>query len=128
MTANVQKVLTKIKNSSIFDEELYFVGGTALSYYFNHRISEDIDIVSSSSLNHRVIISQMLQLGAVQVNDANITALRMAGFFPEEYMLKFILDEVKIEFFQANRYTTPKSQDNFSRFLIHLYPCYLMKL
>ena len=103
MTANVQKVLNKIKNSSIFDEELYFVGGTALSYYLNHRISEDIDIVSASSLNHRVIILQMLQLGAVQVKDANITALRMAGLFPEEYMLKFILYGVKIEFFQANR-------------------------
>ena len=27
----------------------------------------------------------------------------MAGLFPDEYMLKFVLDNVKLEFFQANR-------------------------
>ena len=27
----------------------------------------------------------------------------MAGLFPDEYMIKFILDNVKLEFFQANR-------------------------
>lgn len=27
----------------------------------------------------------------------------MAGLFPDEYMIKFILDDVKLEFFQANR-------------------------
>ena len=50
MTANVKKAIQKIYNSDIFDEELYFVGGTALSFYLNHRISEDIDIVSSKTL------------------------------------------------------------------------------
>ena len=35
--------------------------------------------------------------------DENVTALRMAGLFPDEYMIKFILDNVKLEFFQANR-------------------------
>jgi hypothetical protein len=38
MTSSVIKVLDKIKNSSIFEDELYFVGGTALSFYINHRI------------------------------------------------------------------------------------------
>ncbi|KAB7881174.1 hypothetical protein GA417_14400, partial [Poseidonibacter ostreae] len=29
--------------------------------------------------------------------------LRMIGLFPDEYMLKFILDNVKLEFFSVNR-------------------------
>jgi len=103
MTANVKQVLQKIYNNDIFNDELYFTGGTALAYYLNHRISEDIDIVSSSKLNHIAIISQMSTLGATKIKDEHETALRMAGLFPDEYMIKFILDDVKIEFFQANR-------------------------
>jgi predicted nucleotidyltransferase component of viral defense system len=103
MTANVKQVLQKIYNNDIFSDELYFTGGTALAYYLNHRISEDIDIVSSSKLNHIAIISQMSTLGATKIKDEHETALRMAGLFPDEYMIKFILDDVKIEFFQANR-------------------------
>jgi len=103
MTANVKKAIQKIYNSDIFGEELYFVGGTALSFYLNHRISEDIDIVSSKTLNHRKIIPSMSVLGAKQLQDENVTALRMAGLFPDEYMIKFVLDDVKLEFFQANR-------------------------
>ena len=56
MTASVKKAIEKIYNNDIFNDELYFIGGTALAYYLNHRVSEDIDIVSSSSLNHRKII------------------------------------------------------------------------
>ena len=98
MTVNVKKAIEKI-----YDEELYFVGGTALSFYLNHRISEDIDIVSSKTLNHRKIIPNMSVLGARKLQDENVTALRMAGLFPDEYMIKFTLNNVKLEFFQANR-------------------------
>jgi len=103
MTASVKKAIEKIYNNEIFNDELYFVGGTALAYYLNHRISEDIDIVSSSSLKHRKIIPNISTLGAIKLQDENVTALRMAGLFPDEYMIKFILDDVKLEFFQANR-------------------------
>jgi len=103
MTANVIKTLAKIQNNSIFTQDLYFTGGTALSYFIDHRISEDIDIVSAQMLKHREILSAMTQLGAVKIQDENFAALRMAGLFPDEYMLKFILDDVKIDFFQANR-------------------------
>ena len=100
MTVNVKQALRKIYNNEIFNDELYFTGGTALAYYLNHRISEDIDIVSSLKLNHRAIISQMNTLGARKIKDEHETALRMAGLFPDEYMMKFVLDDVKIEFFQ----------------------------
>ena len=38
MTANVKQVLTQISNNKIFDNELYFTGGTALAYYLKHLI------------------------------------------------------------------------------------------
>jgi predicted nucleotidyltransferase component of viral defense system len=103
MTVNVKKAIEKIYYNEIFNDELYFCGGTALAYYLNHRISEDIDIVSGSSLNHRKIIPNMSILGAKKLQDENVTALRMAGLFADEYMIKFVLDDVKLEFFQANR-------------------------
>ena len=103
MTSSVIKVLDKIKNSSIFEDELYFVGGTALSFYINHRISEDIDITTIKTLDYKKIIPALISLGAKKVEDENTTALRLVGLFPDEYILKFILDDVKIEFFQANR-------------------------
>jgi len=118
MTANVKKVIQMIYNSDIFDEEIYFVGGTALSFYLNHRISEDIDIVSIKTLNHRKIISNMSILGARKLQDENVTALRMAGLFPDEYMIKFTLNNVKLEFFQANRAIQKEilSQTTFTNF------------
>lgn len=103
MTSNVIKVLDKIKDSDIFKNDLYFVGGTALSYYINHRISEDIDIVSPNTLDYKKIVPTLIALGAKKIEDENTTALRLAGLFPDEYILKFILDDVKVEFFQANR-------------------------
>ena len=103
MTVNVKNALDKICNNETFDDELYFIGGTALAYYLKHRISEDIDVVSSKTLNHRVIIPNMSVIGAKKLQDENVTALRMAGLFPDEYIIKFLLDNVKLEFFQANR-------------------------
>lgn len=103
MTINVKEVLNKICNNEIFNNELYFVGGTALAYYLNHRISEDIDIASNKVLPYQQIIPSISKLGAIKIQDENVTALRMAGLFPDEYMIKFVLNNVKLEFFQANR-------------------------
>jgi len=118
MTVNVKKTIQKIYTNDLFDGELYLVGGTALSFYLNHRISEDIDIVSSKTLNHRKIIPNMSILGATKLQDENVTALRMAGLFPDEYMIKFVLDDVKLEFFQASRPIQQEilSQASFTNF------------
>lgn len=103
MTVSVQKALDKICNDEIFNDELYFSGGTALAYYLKHRISEDIDIISSKTLKYKKILPSITKLGATKVQDENVTALRMAGLFPDEYMIKFIIDDVNLEFFQGNR-------------------------
>jgi predicted nucleotidyltransferase component of viral defense system len=53
MTADVITLLEQIKELEIFETHpLYFVGGTALAYYLEHRISEDIDIISTVPLPH----------------------------------------------------------------------------
>lgn len=103
MTVNVIKTLKKIQGLDLFNYDLYFIGGTALSYYINHRISEDIDIVSANSLKHKTIMSSMLSINAKKVKDENEFALRLAGLFPDEHILKFNLDGVKVEFFKASR-------------------------
>jgi hypothetical protein len=41
----------------------------------------------------------MSVLDAKKLQDETVTALRMAGLFPDEYMMKFVLDNVKLEFF-----------------------------
>jgi predicted nucleotidyltransferase component of viral defense system len=103
MTANVRKVLDKICHDPLFSEALYFTGGTALAYYLDHRVSEDIDIISHGTLPYKKIIPHMKALGGQQIEDENTTALRISGLFPNEYMIKFVLNNVKLEFFQANR-------------------------
>jgi len=103
MTANVIKALKKIQDLDLFNDDLYFIGGTALSYYINHRISEDIDVVSAKTLKHKAIMSSMLSINANKVKDENVFALRLAGLFPDEHILKFNLDGVKVEFFKASR-------------------------
>jgi len=81
MTASVKSVLDQISHNEIFHDELYFTGGTALSFYLHHRVSEDIDIVSSKALPHKKIIPIMKKFGSIQLQDEN----------------------VKLEFFWANR-------------------------
>ena len=103
MTVKVTEALERIKSLEIFDDaDLYFIGGTALSYYLVHRISEDIDIVSTKPLAHQKITSIITGMGGQKLRDENAVALRMAGLFPDEYMLKFNLDGVKLEFFRAS--------------------------
>ena len=59
-----------------------------------------------------------MSLGATKLQDENVSALRMAGLFPDEYMIKFVLDNVKLEFFQANRVIQKEilSKASFSNF------------
>ena len=102
MTLAVKIALSKLANTSLFNKELYFIGGTALAYHLNHRISEDIDVISPTKLSYKIIESTMLSLGAIKQKDIHESALRINGLNPNEYMLKFLLDDVKVEFFAAS--------------------------
>ena len=102
MTLAVKTALNKLASTSLFEEEVYFIGGTALAYHLKHRISEDVDVISPSKLPYRVIENIMLSLGAIKQKDIHESALRINGLNPSEYMLKFLLDNVKVEFFAAS--------------------------
>jgi len=103
MTVNVTNALESIKSLSLFnDSSFYFIGGTALAYYLQHRISEDIDIISNQTLPYKNIIATIESIGGRKLRDENALALRLAGLFPDEYMLKFDLHGVKLEFFKAS--------------------------
>lgn len=103
MTVKVIEALDRIKNLPLFaDDSLYFVGGTALAYVLEHRISEDIDIVCNKPLPYKKIIPMIESIGGSKLRDEKEAALRIAGLFPDEYMLKFDLNGVKLEFFQAS--------------------------
>lgn len=65
MTVSVKQTLDKICNDNIFNDELYFTGGTALAFYLNHRVSEDIDRDKSrdlfdfgSILEHKILSNE----------------------------------------------------------------------
>ena len=95
MTAAVKEVLDAIKDLQIFNEEaLFFIGGTALSYYLDHRISEDIDIISPDKLNYKAIIKALTEMGAKKIADKDASALKMQGLWPDEYSLKFALNDI----------------------------------
>ncbi len=44
MTENIKELLLKIQEHKLFfDYDFRLIGGTALSYHLNHRLSEDLD-------------------------------------------------------------------------------------
>ena len=101
MTSEVTKALLNIKDDKLFNNTpLYFIGGTALSYYINHRVSYDIDIVSDKKLPFREIQKFAMKIKARIINDPNAWKLRMnSGVNSEELVLKYTYDRVKLEFF-----------------------------
>lgn len=101
MTKEIKDLLEKIKDSDIFDRHpLYFIGGTALSFYLDHRISYDIDIVSRDKLPISAIKAFAFQLKARQINEhSRAAAFRInKGEDLENYHLKYMVDGIKLEF------------------------------
>ena len=101
MTKEIKDLLEKIKDSDIFERHpLYFIGGTALSFYLDHRISYDIDIVSRAKLPISAIKAFAFQLKARQINEhSRAVAFRInKGEDLENYHLKYMVDGIKLEF------------------------------
>jgi predicted nucleotidyltransferase component of viral defense system len=101
MLEKTKNVLEAIVNNQFFTKhDIRFVGGTALSYLINHRLSEDLDF-AMLELCKDEIESMMLSYGAVKINHDN-TAVDYAindGSDLYDYHLKYVLDGVKVEFF-----------------------------
>jgi len=101
MTREIEVLLEKIHQEVIFEKHpLYFMGGTALSVYLDHRVSYDVDIVSAVKLPVFAIKAFAFGLKAHQINEhAKASAFRInKGEDLEHYHLKYMVDGVKLEF------------------------------
>lgn len=100
MTKEIKFFLENIKNHTLFDTDtLFFIGGTALSFYLNHRVSYDVDIASTSKLDISNIRSFAFSIGAREIKDKNASAFRInSGEDIENYHLRFYCEGVKLEF------------------------------
>ena len=116
-------MLEKIEHSDIFERHpLYFIGGTALSVYLDHRISYDIDITSTTLLPIHAMKAFAFPLKATHIPDrAKASAFRInSGKNLDNYYMKFMVDGVKLEFsyfddelrqsILANAVSTPYSE------------------
>lgn len=71
MLEKAKNVLEVIVNNQLFKEhDIRFVGGTALSYLVNHRLSEDLDF-AMLALCRDEIEEMMLSYSAVKINHDN---------------------------------------------------------
>lgn len=100
MTPEIKEQLKCIKNNTIFkDNDFYFIGGTALSFYLDHRLSYDIDIVCTQKLPIGKIKSFAFAIGARAIADRNATQFKInSGENIENYHMKFMFNGVKLEF------------------------------
>lgn len=100
MTKEIKAFLETIKTHPIFEQHpFFFVGGTALSAYLNHRVSYDIDIASTCKLPVSAIKAFAFGIGARAIADKNVSAFRInTGDDIENYHLKFMVDGIKLEF------------------------------
>lgn len=70
MTNEIKELIEAIKTHPIFDQHpFFFVGGTALSSYLNHRVS--YDIASTCKLPVSQIKTFAFKLGARAIVDKN---------------------------------------------------------
>ena len=101
MLEKTQEVLNFIANDDLFkNNDIRFVGGTALSYLIKHRLSEDLDF-ASLEFPKEEILKTMLKYGAVKLehNPTEEDYVKNDGGDVNSHYMKFMLKGVKIEFF-----------------------------
>ena len=100
MTEEIRNLLSKIEDNTLFDSyPIYFIGGTALSTYLDHRVSYDLDFISTVKLPISAIKAFAFSLHARQMIDKNASAFRInRGEDLHNFHLKFMVDRIKIEF------------------------------
>lgn len=101
MRDNTRQILNKISHNLLFSQyDIRFVGGTALSYHINHRLSEDLDF-AMLEICHDAISETMDALKAIKIEHSQIATQYALndGEEMERYYVKFLLEGVKIEFF-----------------------------
>jgi predicted nucleotidyltransferase component of viral defense system len=102
MLKDIQILLEKLKNDEIF-KAFYLCGGTAISYYLNHRMSYDLDFVGEEKLNVDLLKTLIIKYDAKFIPDPDASVFRInTGEELENYKMTFNIDNIKVEFFYPN--------------------------
>ena len=97
------KALLKAFGEEDFIDNFYFIGGSALAYYLNHRISYDIDLISFQKLDFNRLLALSVKLDGKYIPDPGESAFRInMGEDLREYKMMFNIKGMKIEFFYPN--------------------------
>ena len=101
MLDEIENLLKKFSKDKLF-EQFYFIGGTALSYYLNHRISYDLDFISLNKLSPS-LKTITIKYDANYIPDIHSTQFRInTGEDIENYKMMFNINGIKVEFFYPN--------------------------
>ena len=102
MLIDIKTLFEKFKNDNLF-ENFYFIDGTALAYYLNHRISYDIDFISKIPLNPNALKTLSIKYDANFIPDINESKFRInTGEDLNNYKMMFNFEGIKVEFFYPN--------------------------
>jgi predicted nucleotidyltransferase component of viral defense system len=98
----IKNLISQFSEDNLF-EKFYFVGGTAMSYYLNHRISYDIDLISTEKLDVDRLSGLSIKYSARYIPDKNESTFRInTGNNLREYKMAFNIQGIKVEFFYPN--------------------------
>ena len=102
MLKDINILLTNLSKEELV-KDFYFIGGTALSYYLNHRISYDIDLMSDKKLLYNDLMALNLKYEGKYIPDVNESTFRInTGCDLKEYKMTFNMQGIKVEFFYPN--------------------------
>jgi predicted nucleotidyltransferase component of viral defense system len=97
------KTLLKAFAEEDFINDFYFIGGSALTFYLNHRISYDIDLISTKKLDFNRLLALNVKLDGRYIPDLNESMFRInRGEDLKKYKMMFNIQEIKAEFFYPN--------------------------
>ena len=97
-----KKLLNLIKNDQVF-EEFFFIGGSAIASYLNHRISYDVDLISEKKLDLKLIEYIVAKYNARFIPDKNEATFRInTGENLRNYKVEFMINGIKLEVFYPN--------------------------
>lgn len=118
MTEAIKKILPIIQDQEIFKQhDFRLVGGTALSYHINHRISEDLDFCLTHELPLEAIQGfiefcigtfGMENIDYIEPSQAIKEDFLLGGDNVEYYLQTWMVNGVKIQFFDGGSNTGTK--------------------
>jgi predicted nucleotidyltransferase component of viral defense system len=127
MTEAIKKILPVIQDHEIFKQhDFRLVGGTALSYHINHRISEDLDFCLTHELPLEAIQSfiefcidtfGMENIDYIEPSQAIKEDFLLGGDNVEYYLQTWMVNGIKIQFFDGGSNTGTKEflvQDHYT--------------